>query len=593
MTLYLCTAGTSIATGPGADGPSLAARISAKIATAQARHRDDPRAFLIAVSAETNGLARCDCGPGDEVQLLATDTNDGLQCAEAVAELVRTYLGAKASAKRIDGLVVDKESRFRRQGVGNLLNFARARAHEHGGDVVFNVTGGYKGVVPYLTLLGMFEGCEVHYVFENVELIRLPALPVRLDLSRVAAAAPALAALGAKGIMKEAEFDALPPGGGVLRKPDVAPFLEIADGIVALSAAGQLALAEIARERARAAGRGRLFVRRGLVDSPLWSNHRVQRKLPDLVDERLRQIPDNRHTMKQSTDLFIAKTRGYSAPRIYYKLRDEDVYLVDLVTHDEHENVIQPGNRKLYWADYADARFDELPLDEPAPDFLGEALAAFIDEVDESGRAAEARAAEAEKREREARKALERREARDEAAALPYRAAAWAARAFCGRTRKDAAATPYVNHLLEVVSILAEAGVTDPVVLAAGWLHDAVEDVGANEADLARDFGAEATRIVSEVSDDKRLAKDERKRRQIANAGKKSPGARLVGLADKIANLRDLDRSPPADWDLDRRIGYFDWAKAVVEAMGEPKSGAETRLIEAFGAALAGRPRGG
>jgi putative CRISPR-associated protein (TIGR02619 family) len=590
MTLYLCTAGTSISTGRGAVGETLAARIAAKIDATRARHPGDLRAFLIEVSAETNGLARCDCGAKDEVQLLASDTDEGLQCAETVAALIRDSLGARAAAKRIPGLVVDAERTFRRQGVGALINHARAEARAYGGDVVFNATGGFKGVVPYLTLLGMFEGVEVHYVFDGSdELIRLPPLPVRFDHERIAFAAPALAALGAKGVMHESEFAALPPGKGFHRDPVVAQFVETVDGLCSLSTAGVIALAEISRSQT--SRRGRLFVRHATRNGALFRNDLVQRKLLDLVDPIRRAIPLNSAIMAASTDLIICKPLGPSAPRIYYKLDGDDVYIVDVVSHDEHEFVIQPGERKIWWRDYTDHRYDEVDLAAPADDALGGALEEFLDEAARDRDAADARAKAAEERERATRKALERREARDARAALPYAAAAWAAAAFAGRTRKDAGGTPYVNHLVEVVAALADAGVADPVILAAGWLHDAIEDVGATAADLGERFGRDVAALVVELSDDKTLPKDERKQLQIANAAKKSDATRLIALADKIVNLRDLDRSPPDDWDPARRAGYFDWAERVVEAMGEPRSGVEARLRGAFAKALARRPK--
>jgi len=142
---------------------------------------------------------------------------------------------------------------------------------------------------------------------------------------------------------------------------------------------------------------------------------------------------------------------------------------------------------------------------------------------------------------------------------------------------------------VEVVATLAIAGVDDPVTLAAAWLHDAIEDVGATVEDLAGRFGGDVAALVVELSDDKILPKDERKRLQIANATKKSDAARLIALADKIANLRDLDSSPPADWDKMRCAGYFDWAGRVIAAMGEPRSATERRLREAFEEALARR----
>ena len=72
--------------------------------------------------------------------------------------------------------------------------------------------------------------------------------------------------------------------------------------------------------------------------------------------------------------------------------------------------------------------------------------------------------------------------------------------------------------------------------------------------------------IVLEVTDDKSLPKAERKRLQIEHAAHASPKAKLVKLADKIANLRDLVAGPPADWGAERRQEYFECTKTGVRA---------------------------
>ena len=89
--------------------------------------------------------------------------------------------------------------------------------------------------------------------------------------------------------------------------------------------------------------------------------------------------------------------------------------------------------------------------------------------------------------------------------------------------------------------------------------------------------------IVAEVTDDKALPKAERKQLQIAHAAHKSPGAKLVKLADKIANLRDIAASPPADWDHARKAAYVRWAGEVVAGL----RGTNTALEAAFDAAAA------
>ncbi|MES9928225.1 MAG: phosphohydrolase, partial [Candidatus Thiodiazotropha sp. 6PDIVS] len=79
----------------------------------------------------------------------------------------------------------------------------------------------------------------------------------------------------------------------------------------------------------------------------------------------------------------------------------------------------------------------------------------------------------------------------------------------------------------------------------------------------------------------------ERKAMQIDHAPELSPKAKLVKLADKIANLRDVQQSPPIGWDLSRRQSYFDWAKDVIDGL----RGAHQQLEELFDAIYAKRPR--
>ena len=59
----------------------------------------------------------------------------------------------------------------------------------------------------------------------------------------------------------------------------------------------------------------------------------------------------------------------------------------------------------------------------------------------------------------------------------------------------------------------------------------------------------------------------ERKRLQVEHAPHANGKAKLVKLADKICNLRDIVEAPPRGWPLERRQAYFDWALDVVEAM--------------------------
>src|SRR5688572_27540790 len=172
-------------------------------------------------------------------------------------------------------------------------------------------------------------------------------------------------------------------------------------------------------------------------------------------------------------------------------------------------------------------------------------------------------------------------------------ALAFAAERHRDQRRKDAVASPYINHPIALARVLAnEAGVFDPVVLAAALLHDTIEDTETTAAELRERFGERIASIVLEVSDDPALPKAERKRRQIDGAASLSREAKLVKLADKTCNLRDMASNPPADWPLTRRVEYFDWAKSVVDGLRGTHAGLEALFDAAYATRPVSAPRG-
>ncbi len=127
--------------------------------------------------------------------------------------------------------------------------------------------------------------------------------------------------------------------------------------------------------------------------------------------------------------------------------------------------------------------------------------------------------------------------------------------------------SPYINHPLGVAAILAGVGIDDVSTLAAAMLHDVVEDTDVTIEQVLDTFGEKIASIVAEVTDDKSLSKVERKRGQIAHAPYLSKEAKLVKLADKLYNFRDLQRMPPKGWDANRVIGYFAWGLTIVRSI--------------------------
>ena len=147
-------------------------------------------------------------------------------------------------------------------------------------------------------------------------------------------------------------------------------------------------------------------------------------------------------------------------------------------------------------------------------------------------------------------------------------AASFAAKKHTAQKRKGADAEPYINHPLEVANLLATVGkIEDYDILIAAILHDTVEDTGVTKKELTELFGPEVCAYVLEVTDDKRLPKQERKQKQIEHAPHLSPGAKQIKLADKISNIRDVTENPPHDWPKQRRLEYVDWGEKVVAGL--------------------------
>ena len=156
------------------------------------------------------------------------------------------------------------------------------------------------------------------------------------------------------------------------------------------------------------------------------------------------------------------------------------------------------------------------------------------------------------------------------------------------QVRKGSEPVPYINHPIALADLLVRTGnISDPEIIAAALLHDTIEDTCTTAEELTAEFGPVISQLVAELTDDKRLLKEERKRLQLEHASSLSPHARIVKLADNVCNLRDIVRDPPAGWPVERKQQYFDWAKSIVDEI----RGTNVELENAFDEAFANRPK--
>jgi guanosine-3',5'-bis(diphosphate) 3'-pyrophosphohydrolase len=131
--------------------------------------------------------------------------------------------------------------------------------------------------------------------------------------------------------------------------------------------------------------------------------------------------------------------------------------------------------------------------------------------------------------------------------------------------RKGRGQEPDINHLAEVANLLATATEgADAELVAAGWLHDSIEDTDTTRAELAQRFSERVAAVVAECTDDMSLPKSERRRLQVLYAPKKSAGAKLIKIADKISNTAARIHTDPSAGERDDLADYIAWATQVV-----------------------------
>ena len=144
-------------------------------------------------------------------------------------------------------------------------------------------------------------------------------------------------------------------------------------------------------------------------------------------------------------------------------------------------------------------------------------------------------------------------------------AAVFAAEKHQGDVRKNKQRSPYITHPLLVAEAILRIGEIQNVsILTAAILHDTIEDTETTTDDIRERFGEEVLSIILEVTDDKSLSKMVRKRLQVAHATELSYEARVVKLADKLINCRDILNDPPEYWTLKRRQDYIQWGADVL-----------------------------
>ena len=153
------------------------------------------------ISVELKTLSKLDIDKNDRIVLLSSDNALGRVCADMNKKAIMDSFGlseTRITIHRIEGLQVHNAKTLKEKGLKNLVKFVvnEYLANEqfrYNYDIVLNPTGGYKGAIPFLTVLGMLYGRRTVYMFEFAEeLFYLPPLPFSFDMELYDRVRPAL-----------------------------------------------------------------------------------------------------------------------------------------------------------------------------------------------------------------------------------------------------------------------------------------------------------------------------------------------------------------------------------------------------------------
>ena len=162
------------------------------------------------------------------------------------------------------------------------------------------------------------------------------------------------------------------------------------------------------------------------------------------------------------------------------------------------------------------------------------------------------------------------------------KAIVFATQAHEGQLRKGTT-RPYILHPTEVGNIVADM-TGDEEVIAAAILHDTVEDCeGVTEEIIRREFSPRVAELVMQESEDKTKTWMERKTATIEQLKVAPKEIQMIGLADKLSNMRDIDRDYPECgetlWERFRMkdkalIGWY--YKSIRESLKDSMQGTRT-----------------
>lgn len=355
----LLTTGTSIANGTAALGDyqkratewhDEATDLREQIRERLKSFHLDSAAGCVRASAELNILQRLPVQADDQVVLFCTDTADGRACTEELARVIQERLGvAQVRIERVQGLQVRDAETLRHSGLTNLIRllirYLEDEQLRYQGGCVLCPNGGFKGVVPFLSVLGMIFRAPVIYVFEFADaVISLPPLPIGFATDLFDRALPALDWARHAGIFDVNEFYHRIPGFNADEAVWFDSFLELtpatADG--RLGALSPLVTVLTERELSGAGLRLSERANRDLLNLSASERREVEHHLCKLKSSLWRS---QHRDIKPNSDLEFYP-RGHNPWRFAGFTTPEAFHLCWFAQHDSYERLIRQSDRQ-------------------------------------------------------------------------------------------------------------------------------------------------------------------------------------------------------------------------------------------------------
>ena len=295
-------------------------------------------------SAEINSLYKMGLGADEVVVFFTSDTEEGEMVATLLADFLRDKKGCKTEVKRIKGLQIYDRARFDKEGIPNLTEEVvnQIEKYQYTYSVVINTTAGFKATVPYLTFIGMVFQVPIKYLFEkSEEIIELPSIPLDFDLKRLESLAPVIDRIIDDFISLQDITGALNISEFELKNKFYDILLE-EDGLVTLRPTGRI----LYKRYLQIKGYKKVLLSERVykkLHSSGYNRDRFEslfRKMKDPV--HLRSKLHNEVKRKGKIELDCYKP-GATGERVFFYVKDNNVYICEVFMHDEYERAINEG----------------------------------------------------------------------------------------------------------------------------------------------------------------------------------------------------------------------------------------------------------